>query len=255
MAYAAASLGFGTGKPHARPTVEALPWGVKKTATPPALFQWLVHLPAALRLAAGVVAGVLAWALSPAHYHVLIRLIIGWDAFGLTTLALLWASIYTADTDSIRATASSEDLGRLLSFVFVLVAAGASLLAVVLLLGSTHDLPPARMALHIGLSGVAVATSWLLVHTVFTLRYAHMYYDVGPEGNDVGGLDFPGNEKEPDYLDIAYFAFVVGMTAQTADVGISGRAIRRLTLLHGLISFAFNTALVALVINGVAGIL
>jgi uncharacterized membrane protein len=208
-----------------------------------------------LRLLAGIVAGGVAGALVPSYYHLLVHLIVGWDAFGLTTLVLLWASIYTADTDSIRATASSEDLGRLLSFVFVLVAAGASLLAVVLLLGSTHNLPPAKMALHIGLSGVAVGTSWLLVHTVFTLRYAHMYYDAGPEGNDIGGLDFPGDEKEPDYFDIAYFAFVVGMTAQTADVGISSRAIRRLTLLHGLISFAFNTALVALVINGVAGIL
>jgi uncharacterized membrane protein len=228
---------------------------VKEPAASSSLLHRLSHLPAAVRLLTGVVLGVVAWALSPTHYHLLIRLIIGWDVFAMTSLALLWVSIYTADTDSIRATASSEDLSRLLSFVFVLVAAGASLLAVVLLLGNTHNLPPGKMALHIGLSGLAVATSWLLVHTVFTLRYAHMYYDAGPEGNDVGGLDFPGDEKEPDYLDIAYFAFVVGMTAQTADVSISGRSIRRLTLLHGLISFAFNTALVALVINGVAGIL
>lgn len=228
---------------------------MKAPATPPSLLHRLSHLPATLRLFTGIALGVAAGFLSPTHYHLLIRLIIGWDVFALTALVLLWVSIYTADTDSIRATASSEDLSRLLSFVFVLVAAAASLLAVVLLLGSTHGLPPGKMALHIALSGVAVATSWLLVHTVFTLRYAHMYYDAGPEGNDVGGLDFPGDNKEPDYLDIAYFAFVVGMTAQTADVSISGRSIRRLTLLHGLISFAFNTALVALVINGVAGIL
>jgi uncharacterized membrane protein len=81
------------------------------------------------------------------------------------------------------------------------------------------------------------------------------YYDANPDGSDVGGLDFPGGDKEPDYLDIAYFAFVVGMTAQTADVSISGRAQRRLALLHGLISFSFNTALVALVISGVSGVL
>ncbi len=185
----------------------------------------------------------------------LVRLIIGWDAFAITALSLIWTAIYTADADRIRAVAASEDLSRLLSFVFVLVAAGASLLAVVLLLSTTHNLAPAVLARHIALSGVAVAGSWLLVHTVFTLRYAHSYYDAQPDGSDVGGLDFPGGEKEPNYLDIAYFAFVVGMTAQTADVSISGRGQRQLALLHGLISFVFNTALVALVINGVAGIL
>ena len=208
-----------------------------------------------MRLVAGVVTGVGAWALSPAHYSVLIRLIIGWDAFTVTSLALIWLSMNSADANRIRAIAAKEDLSRLLSFVFVLVAAAASLLAVILLLSTTHNMSPAMLARHIALSGVAVAGSWLLVHTVFTLRYAHMYYDADPEGRDVGGLDFPGKVEEPDYLDMAYFSFVVGMTAQTADVGISGRNIRRLALLHGLISFIFNTALVALVINGVAGIL
>jgi uncharacterized membrane protein len=212
-------------------------------------------MPAALRLLIGAAVGVAAWALTPAHYSLLVRLIMGWDVFGITTLALIWASIYTADTNHIRAVAASEDLSRLLSFVFILVAAGASLLAVVLLLSTSHGLPPAQLARHIALSVVAVGTSWLLVHTVFTLRYAHTYYDANEEGSDVGGLDFPGGDKEPDYLDIAYFAFVVGMTAQTADVSISGRAQRRLALLHGLISFCFNTALVALVISGVGGVL
>jgi uncharacterized membrane protein len=90
---------------------------------------------------------------------------------------------------------------------------------------------------------------------VFTLRYAHAYYDADDDGSDMGGLDFPGNDPEPDYLDIAYFAFVVGMTAQTADVSISSRTQRRIALLHGLISFVFNTTLVALVISGIAGVL
>jgi uncharacterized membrane protein len=212
-------------------------------------------MPAALRMLVGLLLGVAAWVLSPMHYHALVRFIIGWDVFGLTTLLLMWLGIYTADADRIRAVAASEDLSRLLSFVFVLVAAAASLLAVVLLLGTSHGLPPAVLARHIALSGVAVVVSWLLVHTVFTLRYAHQYYDANPDGSDMGGLEFPGGDKEPNYLDIAYFAFVVGMTAQTADVSISGRPQRRLALLHGLISFAFNTALVALVINGVAGVL
>lgn len=228
---------------------------MKKPTASPSLWLRLAHLPAALRLVIGAVVGAAAWALSSAHYSFLVRLILGWDAFGITTLALIWMAIYLADTKHIRAVAASEDLSRLLSFVFVLVAAGASLLAVVVLLSTSHGLPPGVLARHIILSVVAVGASWLLVHTVFTLRYAHTYYDACPDGSDMGGLDFPGGDKEPDYLDIAYFAFVVGMTAQTADVSISGRAQRRLALLHGLISFGFNTALVALVISGVGGVL
>ena len=228
---------------------------VKNAVVSPSPWLRLAHMPAAWRLVIGAAVGGAAWALSPVHYQLLGRLIVGWDAFGITTLALIWAAIYTADTAHIRAVAASEDLSRLLSFVFVLVAAAASLLAVVVLLSTSHGLPPGTLLRHIVLSVVAVGASWLLVHTVFTLRYAHTYYDAKDDGSDMGGLDFPGGDKEPDYLDIAYFAFVVGMTAQTADVSISGRPQRRLALLHGLISFAFNTALVALVISGVGGVL
>ncbi|WP_229725307.1 DUF1345 domain-containing protein [Hymenobacter baengnokdamensis] len=220
------------------------------------LLRWIGHLPATGRLLAALVVGAIAWGVSPLQFHSLARLVIGWDAFGLTSLALIWMGMYTADADRIRAVAASEDLSRAVSFVFVLVAAGASLLAVIVLLSTSHGLSPAALARHIALSSVAVAVSWLLVHTVFTLRYAHIYYDAKPDGSDVGGLLFPGDDQlEPDYLDMAYFSFVVGMTAQTADVSISGRALRRLALLHGLISFAFNTALIALVISGVGGVL
>lgn len=213
------------------------------------------HLPSAYRLLLGLATGTAAWLLCPAGLNTISRAVAAWDAFGVTTLALLWTAIFTADTARIRAVAASEDLSRSLSFIFVLVAASASLLAVVALLRTMHTLSPSTLAWHIGLSIVAVGTAWLLVHTVFTLRYAHTYYDADDDGSDVGGLDFPGRDPEPDYLDIAYFAFVVGMTAQTADVSISGRAQRRLALLHGLISFVFNTTLVALVISGVAGVL
>ncbi|MFD1870809.1 DUF1345 domain-containing protein [Hymenobacter bucti] len=215
----------------------------------------LGHLPSALRLAVGLAAGAAAWLLTPAALGTVSRLVAAWDAFGVMTLLLLWAAIFSADIDRIRVVASKEDLSRSVSFIFVLVAAGASLLAVVALLHTLHSLPPAKLAWHIGLSMVAVGAAWLLVHTVFTLRYAHAYYDAGEDGTDVGGLDFPGHTPEPDYLDIAYFAFVVGMTAQTADVSISGRTLRRLALLHGLISFVFNTSLVALVISGLASVL
>jgi uncharacterized membrane protein len=222
-----------------------------------ALLRRLGRLPAGPRLLLGLAAAVAGWYWVPtglgAASSTISHLVAAWDSFGVVTLALLWAAIFTADADRIRAVAASEDLGRAVSFIFVLVAAGASLLGVLVLLKSIHNLSPVALAQHIALSIVAVGTAWLLVHTVFTLRYAHVYYDANPDGSDLGGLDFPGHDPEPDYLDMAYFAFVIGMTAQTADISISGRHLRRLALLHGLLSFVFNTTLVALVISGVAG--
>jgi uncharacterized membrane protein len=102
----------------------------------------------------------------------------------------------------------------------------------------------------------AVAEAWLLVHTIFTLRYAHIFYDNdAAAGGDTGGLEFPGHDPEPDYLDFAYFAFTIGMAAQTADVAIPGRRQRRTALLHSLISFGFNTAIVALSVGAIGGLL
>ena len=233
----------------------ALPWGVKNPVLSWPLLNRVGHLSSTHRVLVGLVAGAAAWLLCPVGLTTVSRAVAAWDAFGVTTLVLLWVAIFTADTARIRVVAAGEDLSRSLSFLFLLVAASASLLAVVALLRTLHGLAPAVLVWHIALSIVAVGTAWLLVHTVFTLRYAHTYYDANDDGSDVGGLDFPGHDPEPDYLDIAYFAFVVGMTAQTADVSISGRAQRRLALLHGLISFVFNTTLVALIISGVAGAL
>ncbi|SMB87982.1 protein of unknown function DUF1345 [Hymenobacter roseosalivarius DSM 11622] len=211
-------------------------------------------VPAWVRLSISLVLAGVAYRLVPPQWHAASRVTAAWDAFALSTLVLTWAIIPAADVVHIRRVANREDPGRRLTFVFLLVAAVASLLAVVLLLGSIKEVNSSSRIIHIVLAVVAVLTAWLLVHTVFTLRYAHLYYDEGP-GGQAGGLEFPGGEKEPDYLDFAYYAFVIGMTAQTADISISGRAMRRLTLLHGLLAFAFNTAIVALSINGLAGLL
>ncbi|MGI4824512.1 MAG: DUF1345 domain-containing protein [Janthinobacterium lividum] len=219
------------------------------------LLRSVARMPSTYRMFIGLAAGAAAWFLCPTSLATVSRAVAAWDAFGVVMLLLLWAAIVTADAERIRVVAASEDLSRAVSFIFVLVAASASLLAVVALLRTFHDAKPTTLAWHIGLSVVAVGAAWLLVHTVFTLRYAHAYYDADEDGSDRGGLDFPGKDPEPDYLDIAYFAFVVGMTAQTADVSISGRTQRRIALLHGLISFVFNTTLIALVISGVSSVL
>ncbi len=94
----------------------------------------------------------------------------------------------------------------------------------------------------------------MLVHTIFTLRYAHIYYGTDDEQNRVGGLEFP-DEENPDYLDFAYFSFIIGMTSQVSDVSIHSKRLRRLGLLHGLIAFFFNVTIIALSINTVSGLL
>jgi uncharacterized membrane protein len=159
-------------------------------------------------------------------------------------------------------------------FVLLLVTGTFSVGAIVQMMQHAKDLAVTERAAYVGLSMLALASSWLLIHTSFAFRYAHRYYqtaeDRGTDGKAGGrtvekggkpgkplkgegpGLKFPGKE-DPDYFDFLYHAMVVGMTSQVADVDITSRAMRRLTLGHSLLSFAFNMVVLALSINVVAG--
>jgi uncharacterized membrane protein len=184
------------------------------------------------------------------------QLVLAWNAFALTIVALAWVVICTKDPYEVRRNAWLQDASATFLFVLVISAATASLLAVGLLMGSAHGLPPTSMAGHIALSVLAVVFSWMLVHTLFTLRYAHFYFrEARSVARDAisGGLIFPG-KGSPDYLDFAYFSAVIGMTCQVSDVQICSPNMRRLALVHGLISFAFNTAILAMFVNIIAGL-
>ncbi|GAB3577293.1 DUF1345 domain-containing protein [Hymenobacter daeguensis] len=215
------------------------------------------------RLGLGLTAGALVAGLSPVGMGWLTRAVAGWDGFALVTLSLLVLNMRLADVEDIRRVAASEDFTRAAASTVVIAGALASLVAVVGLLGTLKSLPQQAKALHLSLGIGAVALAWTLVHCVFTLRYAHSYYDTNDQGHDCGGLTFPDDASkadgepplEPNYLDFAYFSFVIGMTAQTADIGISSRTIRGTALLHGLIAFLFNTAIVALTIGTIGGML
>ncbi len=183
-------------------------------------------------------------------------LVAAWDGFALVALILTWLTILTLRPEQICVLAQREDNSRFVSLVLVVMGASASLLAVVLLLQSSMSMQVGERYAAITLALSAVALGWLLIHTVFTLRYAHLYYDGGKVRDiDSAALAFPGDETSPDYLDFAYFAFVIGMTAQTSDTAIKTRHMRRTALLHGIISFAFNTAIVALSIGVLTGLL
>ena len=180
-----------------------------------------------------------------------------WSSFTLSTLILFWITIFTAKPEEIMQIAKKQDSSRTIIFLFVLIASFVSLFAVILLL---KDLPDSKQSsyYHIFFSGISVILSWVLIHTIFTILYAHLYYTSKTLEKDIqkqeeGGLDFP-NDDRPDYLDFAYFSFVVGMTFQVSDVQITSSSIRRVVLLHGLLSFAYNTVILALCINIIAGL-
>ena len=215
------------------------------------------------RLALALVVGVSAALLAPALLGPLARVVVGWVGFAATDLTLILLGMWQADTDDIRRVAASEDLPRTQAFVLVVGAALASLGAVIGLMGSLKGISKDLRVLHVVLSIAAVVLAWTLVHLVFTLRYAHTYYDADEEtGQDTGGLVFPddqgkddGPKLTPNYVDFAYFSFIIGMTAQTADIGIGNRELRRVSLLHSLIAFVFNTVIVALTIGTIGGML
>jgi uncharacterized membrane protein len=140
-------------------------------------------------------------------------------------------------------------------FGIVLSAVCVSLLAAILLILNTEESAFDKEVRTV-FTITAITTSWILLHTIFTIRYAHLFHSFrGLDRKDgEGGLDFPGGE-EPDYIDFAYFSFVIGMTFQVSDVTITAKTVRRFVLLHSLISFVFNTIIVALTVNIIAGII
>jgi uncharacterized membrane protein len=151
--------------------------------------------------------------------------------------------------------ANVQPVSRTIIFGFVLTASCASLGAVAFLLSTAKGLPKELFARHVAAAVGTVALSWLVVHTVFALHYAYLFYaNRGPLSKG-GPLQFPdGEDFEPDYQDFAYFSFIIGMTSQVSDVQIASRQVRRWALLHGMISFGFNAAILALSINILSGL-
>lgn len=181
-----------------------------------------------------------------------------WDVFAVGILALAWLTITTTPPDRLRFRAQKQDLSHTVIFILVVIAAVAGLLAVVLLFHTNKEGQRPHFAFHLASSLLAIIASWLLLHTVFGLHYAHTFYGDDDEADTkyehAGGLAFPG-EPSPNYVDFAYFSFVIGMTFQVSDVQITSPVFRRLVLLHGVLSFGFNTVILALTINTVSTLL
>jgi len=203
------------------------------------------------RLVLGLAAGAAVFFAARGHLRHWSAAIAGWNAVAVVILALDWVTILTTPQRKIRQLAQQQDLSRFLAFLFVVVTASAALFAVGFLVSVKKSQTGGHFIIHLLLTLLTVMFSWTLVHTVFGLRYAHAFYGDSDElgvQKHAGGLIFPG-DRPPDYFDFAYFSFVVGMTCQVSDVQITSRRMRRLTFAHSILSFGFNTIILAVVIN------
>jgi uncharacterized membrane protein len=189
-----------------------------------------------------VAIGIVAFFLMPTSFRLVTRLVVGWDVFAALYLVLAYIMMLRCDVAHIRRSAVLQDDGRFLILLVTALGAFASLAAIVFELGASKNSPAALV-----LAIVTIVLSWAMVHTAFSLHYAHDYY----RGKKPGGLQFPSGDAhvDADYWDFVYFSFVIGMTAQVSDVGITDKIIRRTATVHGIISFVFNTALLALMVN------
>ena len=206
--------------------------------------QWRLHARLFICAALGVtvILGLLAlpWRMST-------RLLVGWDIGVALYLLLSYRAAAHASIAMIRQRAAINDEGAIALLVLVIAAALASLAAVIAELGHA----PGPYQLVLGVSTILL--SWTFMHWIFALHYAREFYGSGRDSH-AGGLVFPGKE-DPDYWDFFYYSLVVAMTAQVSDVQITSKAIRRMTTVHGVISFFFNVAVLALTVNIVSSLM
>jgi uncharacterized membrane protein len=183
----------------------------------------------------------------------LVTWIFMWCIFSFTYLSFSWVVLFRRGIDEITRIAKLEDGSIVYVFILILLSSFASLLTVLILITSKHA--SRHNGYVVAASAVAILLSWMLVHTTFSFHYAHLYYDDDRDDANkrAGGLDFPGT-KAPRYLDFAYFSFVIGMTFQVSDVQVTSQSLRRLVLVHGLLSFVLNTFVLALAINLIVGL-
>jgi len=202
--------------------------------------------------------GVAIGAMLPEHMRVATRALIAWNIAVLCYLASSARLIAAADPQTVRQRAQNIDEGRVAVLLLAIGVACASMGAIVLELGPVKGMTGWSKALHLGLTVLTILDSWTFMHLTFAFHYAHEFYDecdLDPSRRrkDRGGLHFPGHE-DPSYVDFLYYAFVIGLASQTADVETTSRPMRLLTALHGTLAFFYNLAIIGLTVNIATGL-
>jgi uncharacterized membrane protein len=210
---------------------------------------------ARFRLVLSILAGLVAAPLLPTALMGTTRAILAWDIGVFVYLVLAAHLFLTEPVDRMPHHAEAQQEGEWTIFWLTLGVVAVSFVAVISQFAAIKSVPADRKGWYVGLVAGTLFASWLMTHVSFAFRYAHEYYsrDEGGPGFD-RGLDFP-DEKLPDYLDFMYFSLVLGMTFQVSDEQITSRKLRRVAAAQGLLSFLFNTVIVALTVNIAAGML
>lgn len=213
------------------------------------------HLRHHLRFYAALLLGVLLWLLLGRGNGAPLSVVVAGDGF--FGLYLIWTAVLVriATPDVMRRKADIEDEGMPLIAAITVIAIGLSVASIFSLLNQSDT-----STLHLLLAIASVLLGWVTLHTIIAFRYAHIYYGraEGPRADKAGkrqdaeGLEFPG-DGEPGIWDFLYYSFVVGMTAQVSDVQVTNSYMRRVTLVHGVLSFLFNAVILALAVNVAAG--
>jgi uncharacterized membrane protein len=201
-----------------------------------------VHLH--LRLFVACIVGVMGYFALSGIAATATRLLCAWDLGVAVYLVLAGILISGCDVGRLRQRAAEDDEGALVIMVLAVVAVAASIGAIFIELGAAKAKPDG-MALHGALAVATIMLSWSFIHVMFAQHYAYEYYD---EDRAREGLKFPG-KAEPEYWDFVYFSLVIGMTSQVSDVAVTNAKIRRTVMLHGVLSFIFNTTIIALSVN------
>ena len=219
----------------------------------------LHNLHARLRLIACAGVAVACYFLTPANWLLAPRLLSGWNIGVWLYVGLVLHAMGKATEASIRRRAEELDEGRFVALALSIVAACAAMAALIGQLSAAREAAGVARSLHLALAGLTIFSAWTFIHVVFAQHYAHEFYierdsEADLAEKDRGGLRIPGDAR-PVFLDFLYFSFVIGVACQTADIAITSRPIRKLSLIHCILSFFFNTTILALMINIAAGLL
>ena len=205
-----------------------------------------------LLISAGI--GFLIGLALPASFvpHVVTRILIGWNCAALTYMVLALEMMARSTRAHMRMRARTQDEGRYTILTLVVTLSVLTLCATAVEMSAAKDVHGTLKVIHVGLAGLTVFSTWWVNQTMFALHYAHDYYLHG--GREDRGLMFPGTAR-PDYFDFLYAAAIIGTSGQTADVSFNTSPTRRIAMVHSVLSFFFNTIVLALTINFAAGLL
>lgn len=197
-----------------------------------------------------VVASLLAWLTSWKWSTILLA---SWNGSISLYLLHVWKLMRSADHSQMQQQAKKQDESKWVIMLIVLLAITMSLVAILVQLSQLPSGHYEKLG-HVALALLTIISAWLFMHTVFALHYAHDFYMALSRNEENGGLDFSGTEH-PTYPDFLYFSYIIGTSAQTADVSITNKHMRLLNLFHAVLSFGFNTTILAICINVAAGFL